>query len=75
VTLCFAWVEGQFADESTVSMWHFEGGIWKKLTTVLNTTTNMVCGRTTSFSPFAVMQKTGFNFSGFLRPVSTACNA
>src|SRR6185436_4099464 len=43
---------------------------WKNITTVLNTATNMVCGRTTSFSPFAVMQKTGFNFSGFLVPVS-----
>jgi hypothetical protein len=70
VTLCFGWAEGQFADESAVSLWHYEGGLWKNITSLLDTTNNTVCGTTTSLSPFALME-TSFKFSGFYAPVST----
>jgi hypothetical protein len=71
VTLCIGWTEGQFVDESSVSLWHFEGGLWQDITTTLDTTSNVVCGRTSSFSPFALMARK-FAFSGFLAPVSNA---
>jgi hypothetical protein len=56
VTLCFGWTEGQFANEGAIALFHFENGLWQNVTTLLDTASNFVCGRTTSLSPFALMQ-------------------
>ncbi|HYC37882.1 MAG TPA: PxKF domain-containing protein, partial [Usitatibacter sp.] len=69
VTLCFGWSQGQFALESSIGLWHFEGGLWVDVTTLRDTANNFVCGRTTSFSPFALMEQR-FAFTGFHAPVA-----
>lgn len=69
VTLCFGWTEGQFANEAAIGLWHYEGGSWVNVTTLLDTTANTVCGRTTSLSPFTLMEAR-FVFSGFRSPVT-----
>jgi hypothetical protein len=71
VTLCFGWTEGQFANEAAIGLWHYEGGAWVNVTTLLDTAGNTVCGRATSLSPFALMERR-FAFGGFLAPVSNA---
>ncbi|HYC36971.1 MAG TPA: PxKF domain-containing protein [Usitatibacter sp.] len=68
VTLCFGWTEGQFANESAIALWHFESGAWRDVTTARDTVGNTVCGRTTSLSPFALMER-AFAFAGFYAPV------
>ena len=56
VKLCFGWTEGQFADEGAIALFHFENGLWQNVTSFKDTLNNIVCGRTNSFSPFALMQ-------------------
>jgi hypothetical protein len=68
VLLCFSWAEGRFSNENAVGLWHFEGGQWVNVTTELDTAANVVCGVTTSLSPFALLE-VRFAFGGFLLPV------
>jgi len=42
--------------ENQIRLYHYEGGIWKNITTTRNISTDIVCGNTNSFSPFAVME-------------------
>jgi hypothetical protein len=58
----------QFMDESQLKLLHYENGAWVDITTSVDTTTNTVCGLTTSFSPFLVAQKR-YPFTGFFRPL------
>jgi mucin-19 len=37
-------------------IFHYQGGVWTNITSSLNTTIKIVCGSTTSFSPFALFQ-------------------
>jgi len=42
--------------EAALRLQHYTGGAWVDVTTSLNTTTNVICGESTTLSPFAVMQ-------------------
>jgi hypothetical protein len=44
---------------------HFEGGVWVDVTTSLDTAANVICGRVTSLSPFAIVEP-AYDFLGFL---------
>jgi hypothetical protein len=70
VRVCLNWAEGQIANESNVKMFHFEGNQWVDITdhTSRDTLNNSVCGTTTSFSPFTLME-VKYPFTGFLQPV------
>jgi alpha-tubulin suppressor-like RCC1 family protein len=76
VKLCFGWNEGQFADESTIRLWHLSAGVWEDITTLpVDTASNVVCGVATSLSPFVIAER-AFRFAGFYAPVSnTLLNA
>lgn len=71
VSLCFSWIEGQFANEETIDLFHFEGGSWSNITTTKDTVANTICGLSSSFSPFALFE-TSYSFTGFFPPVSNA---
>ncbi|MHA7290694.1 PxKF domain-containing protein [Arthrobacter sp. MDT3-24] len=49
-------------------LYHYVGGAWADITDTALSGTGKVCGRTTSFSPFAVGQPR-WPFRGFLQPV------
>jgi uncharacterized membrane protein len=68
VGLCFSWQEGQFADETAVALFHYEDGAWVNVTTSVDPNANSVCGRVSSFSPFALFER-AYEFSGFFPPV------
>jgi probable HAF family extracellular repeat protein len=70
VTLCFSWTEGALQNEANARLLHYEGGGWADVTTSVNTTTNTVCGRVTSLSPFVIAQL-GYEFVGFDPPLLT----
>ncbi len=68
VKLCFTWKQGQFYNETTIRLMHYESGAWRDVTTSLDTTNNIVCGMVTSLSPFALLER-AYAFAGFLSPV------
>jgi len=68
VELCFSWVEGQFANESAIALFHFDGGAWVDITTSVDMLANKVCGTSMTLSPFALME-ISFAFEGFYQPV------
>jgi hypothetical protein len=70
VRVCLGWSEGQIANESRVSMFHYENGRWLDITDASSRdpVNNTVCGVATSLSPFALMEVT-YAFTGFFQPV------
>ncbi|HYA96129.1 MAG TPA: Ig domain-containing protein, partial [Terriglobales bacterium] len=55
ITVCVNYTGISFAS-GTPSLWHYSGGAWANITTSVNTATMVVCGTTTSLSPFALFQ-------------------
>ncbi|HJZ13433.1 MAG TPA: PxKF domain-containing protein, partial [Acidobacteriota bacterium] len=53
------------------ALFHYENGAWQNVTTSLDTTSNQVCGQTTSLSPFAIFES-AYTFSGFYSPVDNS---
>jgi YVTN family beta-propeller protein len=54
VEVCIDYTGTNFRNESQLKLFHFENGAWVDRTTMLNTTTNIICASVTSFSPFAL---------------------
>lgn len=53
------------AQEAALKLYHYEDGAWKDITTNVDTTNNLITGRTTSLSPFVVgIPKTQDNGGG-----------
>ena len=56
ITICFSYDDTAFqGSESKLKLMHFNGQNWANITTSLDTTDDIICGVTTSFSDFAVM--------------------
>jgi hypothetical protein len=68
ITLCFSYAELDLGG-STPRLLHFEDGVWVDITTSVNTTTQTVCGATTSLSPFALVVSPVVR-TGFYAPVN-----
>jgi len=68
VELCFYWQQGQFLDEATASLLHYEDGAWQDVTISRDVVANKVCGRVATLSPFAIVERS-FAFDGFFPPV------
>jgi hypothetical protein len=56
VLVCVNYTGVSFADESALVLLHAVGGIWQDITASRNPATKTICGNTTSFSPFAVVE-------------------
>lgn len=57
VTLCFDYSQASYGNESKLRLLHFENGAWVDVTTSVNTQTNIICGTTTTLSPFLVAEQ------------------
>ncbi len=69
--ICVSYGLVDFPDENALRLVHFEAGAWVDVTTLLDTGAQLICGRVTSLSPFAVAQGlAGYSFSGFFHPVN-----
>lgn len=58
IHVCLTWVEGRFADESAVQLFHSEdGSTWSNVTDpgYPDESTNEICGTVSSFSWFAIL--------------------
>ena len=76
VKLCFGWNDGQFVDEPSIRLWHLNGSVWEDITTLpVDTANNVVCGVSSSLSPFVLTER-AYAFAGFFNPVgNTGLNA
>ena len=54
IEVCLDYSKVSFDVEAGLALFHYEGGAWTDITTSVDTTTNTVCGVTTSLSPFAI---------------------
>jgi hypothetical protein len=68
VTVCFAYDRDQFATPPHIYHFHPVLFQWQQITT--SRTPGVVCGTTSSFSPFVLAIPDAFPFSGFLAPVA-----
>jgi hypothetical protein len=68
VSVCFNYAGISFGT-GTPRLFHFEGGGWLDITTTVDTVNTMICGVTTSFSPFAIFVSP-LKVVGFHSPVS-----
>lgn len=57
VTVCINYSSAQYSDPSTAELLHFEGGNWVNVTISNDVINSVICGQTSSLSPFAIAQK------------------
>lgn len=57
ITLCFQYDTIAFPDPNLAQLFHYENGAWVDITTSNDTTNLVICGTSTSLSPFAVFKK------------------
>jgi hypothetical protein len=68
VSVCFNYAGISFG-MGTPRLFHFEGGAWMDITATVDTVNTMICGVTTSFSPFGIFVSP-LKVAGFYSPVS-----
>jgi hypothetical protein len=73
VTVCLNYTGATFG-AGTPRLFHYTGGAWTDITTSVDTVNNVICGSTTSFSPFAIFVSPTVR-TGFYAPVSSAVDA
>ena len=57
VEICISYEdEDVIEDESELALYHHEDTIWRDITTSLDTDNNILCGQTSSLSPFVITQ-------------------
>lgn len=62
VKLCLKYDPAKYTDLSQLKLYHGnKDGTWSDITTSVDTETHTVCGETSSFSPFVVVQKKSTN--------------
>jgi Tol biopolymer transport system component len=59
VTVCIRFDPSAYTHPDTVTLWHFENppGTWANITTSLDAANHVVCGITSSFSPFSILEQ------------------
>jgi hypothetical protein len=56
VQVCIDYNGFSVPDESLMRLFHFDDPAWVDITTSIDTVANVICGETTSFSPFALLE-------------------
>ena len=68
VTICISYAGASYPNPSMLKLLHFSSGSWVDVTTSNNTATQVICGTSTSLSPFLVAQSL-YPFTGFFAPI------
>jgi hypothetical protein len=53
-TVCLSYVGVTFGGSGTPALYHYSGGAWHNVTTSADTTNRIICGTTSSLSPFVL---------------------
>ena len=56
-TVCLDYDEANYSSELRLRLFHYNGSGWNNITTSQDTTANIICGNTTSFSPFIIAEE------------------
>ena len=72
VSICLDYSNVKFTVEWGLGLFHYEDGVWRNVTTSVDTTNNIVCGVATSLSPFAILGAPlpPVNVVGFAQPLA-----
>jgi hypothetical protein len=57
VTVCLTYAETSYPSEAALRLYHYEAGAWADVTTTLDTTANVICGVTSTLSPFVIARR------------------
>ncbi len=68
IRVCINYTGIAFGNENTLRLQHNVNGQWVDITTSLDTARDIICGETTSLSPFAVFERSPYPFTGFFAP-------
>ena len=70
ITICISYAGVTYANESTIRLFHYEGDppAWEDITTSRDTVNDVICGVSSSLSPF-VLAEPAMAFTGFFQPV------
>jgi hypothetical protein len=68
VQVCITYPATAYNNEARLKLFHREGSAWIDVTTSVDISTNVICGRITSFSAFAVLEPV-YDLRGFYRPI------
>jgi len=69
ITVCIKYTGISFVDENMLRLFHQPaGGVFTDITTSLDTGNDIICGKISSLSPFAMMEAS-YQFVGFFDPV------
>ena len=55
--ICIDYAGIAFGNEASLRLLHFDGAVFADVTTSLNTVNNVICGRSTTLSPFVVVER------------------
>ena len=56
IQVCIKYAGVSYQDEAALKLLHYENGQWTDVTTYVDTANDLICGRVSSLSPFAVME-------------------
>lgn len=68
IALCFSFAGVSYPNPELLTLLHSENGSWVNITTSVDVQAQVVCGTTSSLSPFVVAQRL-WAFEGFFRPI------
>ncbi len=68
VSVCVDYTGINYTNENALGLFHFVNNSWVEISSSLDTNANIICGETSSFSPFAVFE-VAYVFAGFYSPV------
>jgi hypothetical protein len=70
VTICIRYSPAQFNDPSTLRLFHFENSAWVDVTTSNDPVAGIICGQTSSLSPFLLVERTPLPVTIEIKPGS-----
>jgi hypothetical protein len=70
VQVCIAYDPAQFSDPAALHLFHFESSAWVDVTTSNDTGAGIICGQTSSLSPFLIAERTSLNVTIDIKPGS-----
>ena len=69
-TICITYVPAQFNDPTTLRLFHFENSAWVDVTTSNDPDAGIICGQTSSLSPFLIAERTSLPVTIDIKPGS-----
>ena len=68
ITVCFTYDPAAYQNPGNLRLLHGVAGVWTDVTTSLDQASHVICGTTTSLSPFSLAEF-HYDFTGFFQPV------